>query len=380
LVAGGAAGGLALAAAGGLWWSRRKPPLGMEITEEYLRRGAALLAEFPSVDIHSHPGRSFLVGANPDSLLIRLMPDGFEARRIADMRRAHVTASLFAMVADFPLLSLEGGGLHAAREFGEGEAQHDYGRQLRRLRSLIEEGLVRPGLSAADIRTAHRAGERVAVLCSEGGDFLDGRLARLAQAHAAGLRSITLVHYHVNRIGDVQTVAPVHHGLTPFGADVVREMNRLGMIVDVAHATRETCAGVIEASRAPVMLSHSSLQGGPEPSPRQISKEHARLVAGSGGLIGAWPAGIGSNSLADFVGQILALVDAVGVEHVAIGTDMDANYKPVLTEYADFPLVAAALLARGMAGADVAKVLGGNFLRLFDDVAARARLTHPDRN
>ena len=372
VIAGGAASGVAAAAAGAWWWSRRKPPLGMDIPEEFLQRGAALLAEYPSVDVHSHPGRSFLVGARPESLIIRLMRDGFEADRIADMRKAHVTASLFSMVADLPLLSLEGGGLHAAREFGEGEARRDYDRQFARLRSLIDDGLIRPGLSPEDIRAAHRDGERVAVLCSEGGDFIEDRLERVAAAHAAGLRSVTLVHYHVNRLGDVQTVAPVHNGLTEFGGEVVQEMNRLGMIIDVAHASYATCAGVVARSSSPVMLSHSSLAGGPEPSPRLITKEHARLVTGSGGIIGAWPAGIGSASLADFVGQCLALVDAVGIEHVAIGTDMDANYKPVLTEYADFPLLAAALLARGLSERDAAKVLGGNFLRLFDDVVGKA--------
>jgi len=373
LIAGGISGGVAIAA-GSLWWARsHKPPLGMEIPEDLRRRGAALLAEYPSVDVHSHAGRSFLVGAKPDSLLIRLMRDGFEADRIADMRAAQVTASLLALVADFPLLGIEKGGLRAVREFTDGEAYRDFERQFARFRSLIDDGLIRLGLTPDDIRAAHRAGERVAVLCIEGGDFIEDRLERLAAAHAAGLRSVTLVHYHVNQLGDIQTVAPVHNGLTSLGSEVVREMNRLGMIIDVAHATQATCAGVLAESRVPVMLSHSNLQSGPAPSPRLISTEHARLVTDAGGIIGAWPAGIGSTSLADFVTQIFALVHAVGIEHVAVGTDMDANYKPVLTEYADFPLLAAALLARGMSEGDVAKVLGGNFLRLFDDViAARA--------
>ncbi|MGD9598821.1 MAG: dipeptidase [Steroidobacteraceae bacterium] len=366
-LAGGAA--VVAAAGAGLWWSRtRKPPLGMALPDSLRRRGAALLAEYPSVDVHGHPGRSFLVGARPDSLLIRLMRDGFEADRIADMRRAHVTASLFCAVADLPLLAVEGGGLRAVREFDDGEAWRDFNRQFAQLRSIVDRGLVRPGLTPEDIRAAHRAGERVAILCSEGGDFIEDRVERLAEMHAAGLRSITLVHYHVNRLGDVQTVAPVHHGLTPFGREVVREMNRLGLIIDVAHATQATCADVVAESRVPVMLSHSDLQSVAAPSPRLISTEHARLVTRAGGLIGAWPAGIGSTTLADFVGQVLALVDAVGVEHVAIGTDMDANYKPVLTDYTDFPLLAAALLARGMGEPEVAKVLGGNFLRLFGDV------------
>jgi len=373
VIAGGITGGVALAAAGGIWWSRsRKPPLGMEIPEEFLRRGVALLAAHPSVDVHSHPGRSFLVGAKPDSLVIRLMRDGFEADRIADMGKARVTASLFSLVADLPLLALEGGGLSAVREFEDGEAYRDFARQLARLRSLVDDGLIRPGLTPEDIRAAHRAGEQVAVLCSEGGEFIEDRLERLAEAHAAGLRSVTLVHYHTNQLGDIQTVAPVHQGLSDFGRAVVGEMNRLGLIIDVAHATQATCAGVVAESRVPVMLSHSNLQSGTEPSPRLISLEHARLIADAGGIIGAWPAGIGSASLADFVGQILALVDAVGIEHVAVGTDMDANYKPVLTDYADFPLLAAALLMRGLSEDDAAKVLGGNFLRLFDDVTAAA--------
>jgi membrane dipeptidase len=118
------------------------------------------------------------------------------------------------------------------------------------------------------------------------------------------------------------------------------------------------------------MLSHSNLDSGTVSSPRFISGEHARLIADAGGIVGAWPAGIGSDSLADFVEQILALIDVAGVEHVAIGSDMDGNYKPVLTEYADFPLLAAALLYRGRSEQDVARVLGGNFLRLFDDVTA----------
>jgi membrane dipeptidase len=100
-------------------------------------------------------------------------------------------------------------------------------------------------------------------------------------------------------------------------------------------------------------------------------------VTGAGGIIGAWPAGIGSSSLADFVDQVLALVDAVGAEHVAVGSDMDGNYKPVLTGYADFPLLAAALLYRGVSEQDTARVLGTNFLRLFDEVAARSTSQQP---
>jgi membrane dipeptidase len=277
---------------------------------------------------------------------------------------------MFSIVADLALLGLEDGVLRAVREFEPGEAYADFNRQLGRLLSVVDEGVMTLALSAEDIRAARRAGEPRALLASEGGDFIEDRLERLEGAHARGLRAVTLVHYHINRLGDIQTAPPRHNGLTPLGREVVQEMNRLGMIVDVAHASYATCADVLAESRVPVMLSHSNLESASAQSARFVSAEHARMIAGAGGIIGAWPSGIGSASLADFVEQILALVDAVGIEHVAIGTDMDGNYKPVLTEYADFPVLAGALLLRGLREEEAAKILGGNFLRLFDEVIA----------
>lgn len=209
--------------------------------------------------------------------------------------------------------------------------------------TLVDGGTVRLALTPNDVRAAHAAAEPVAILACEGADFAEGRLERIGRAFDAGMRSITLVHYHANGVGDPQTSPAVHGGLTPFGGDVVREMNRLGMIIDVAHASFDTVRDVVAESSAPVLLSHSNLDTGRVSSPRFVSIEHARTVTQAGGVIGAWPAGIGSETLADFVEQVLALVDAVGAGHVAIGSDMDANYRPVVTEYADFPLLAAAL-------------------------------------
>jgi len=370
-LAGGIASAVAVAAGGTWWWARsRKPPLGMEIPGRFLERGAILMAENPSVDVHSHAGRSFLVGAEPDSLLVRMMREGFEAERAEDMEKAQVTASLFAVVADLPLLGLADGGLTVVRDFTPGEAYEDFNRQLDRLLATVDSGVISLALSPGDVLAAHAAGRPAMILSSEGADFLEDRLERVHEAYAKGLRSITLIHYNTNRLGDNQTNSPVHNGLTAFGRDVVREMNRAGMIIDVAHASADTCADVVTESSSPVMLSHSNLDTGTVASPRFISIDHARMVAGTGGVIGAWPAGIGSETLADFVQQILALVDAVGADHVAVGTDMDGNYKPVLTDYSDFPLLAAALLFRGLSEAEVVNILGGNFLRLFNAVVA----------
>jgi membrane dipeptidase len=112
------------------------------------------------------------------------------------------------------------------------------------------------------------------------------------------------------------------------------ECNRPGMVIDRAHATFETTAGVLGASRQPVMVVHSHLDHPGGRHPRLLSPAHARVVADAGGLIGAWPSGVTSTSLADFADEIARLADLVGTGHVAIGTKMDTSYRPVLISYA----------------------------------------------
>src|SRR3546814_20726813 len=97
------------------------------------------------------------------------------------------------------------------------------------------------------------------------------------------------------------------------------------------------------------------------------------IASGGGGVIGAWPAGIGIDDLNGFVDRTLELIDRVGIDHVCLGTDMDANYKPVLDSYAKLPIYVAGLFQRGLAEADVAKLVGENFLRLFAAVRTDGR-------
>jgi membrane dipeptidase len=179
------------------------------------------------------------------------------------------------------------------------------------------------------------------------------------------MSSLTLVHYRVNELGDIQTEVPMHDGLTAFGRDVVRECNRLGVVVDCAHATFATTLGVLEASDAPVMISHSHLDHSDRSHPRLLSEAHAAAMADAGGLIGAWPAGVTSETLDDYVDEILRLVDLVGVDHVAIGTDLDANYRPVVTTHDEIATVAAHLGSRGLTAVETDKVLGGNVVKLL---------------
>ncbi len=204
-------------------------------------------------------------------------------------------------------------GLIASRPFRPGEAYDSHRRQLAGLTALAAAAGADIVTTAAGMQAAQAAGRTAVLLSCEGGDFLEGRLEPLAQARAAGASSLTLVHYRVSEIGDVQTEEPVHHGLSAFGRQVVAECNRLRMIVDCAHATFATTISVLECSIQPVMISHSHLDHAGRHHPRLLSDEHALAVASAGGLIGAWPSGVTSASLDDFAGEILRLAELVGV-------------------------------------------------------------------
>jgi len=270
------------------------------------------------------------------------------AESLAVAADAGMTAIWLATVADLAVLALDPvKGLYAHRDFEPGEVWADHQRQLDSLREATRD-----------------AGLQVLISC-EGADFLEGDLSRLEEVVALGVSSLTLVHYRVNELGDVQTEQPAHGGLTAFGKDVVAECNRLGVVVDCAHASTDTTMDVLTASRHPVMISHSHLHG-PGPShPRLLSESHARAVADAGGLIGAWPSGVVCRNLDDFGDEILRLVDLVGVDHVGIGTDMDGNYRPVLTEYRQFDELAEYLAAQGLSAADIEKVFGRNAFALL---------------
>jgi membrane dipeptidase len=323
--------------------------------------------------VHAHPGRCFLVGLDGSDPLAGLLGSQQVADALSAARRAGMAAVTLSTVADLRVLMPDPvRGLRAGRPFRAGEAYADHRRQLAGIVQILAELGVPAVVNPAEIESAWASGQTGVLVTCEGGDFLQGRLEPLAEARELGASSLTLVHYRVNDIGDVQTENPVHGGLTDFGREVVAECNRLGMIIDCAHATFATTAGVLEASSQPVMVSHSHLDRHDRHHPRLLSPAHAAAVANAGGLIGAWPAGVTATSLADFADEIARLVDLVGVGHVAIGTDMDANYRPVLTSYADFTALPELLASRGLSDTDTDRILGGNALDLLRTVTGRA--------
>ncbi len=331
---------------------------------------ASTHAHGPWVDVHSHPGCGFISGLPSTDRNVAMFGPERQDAQVTSAAAGEVAAVNVSTVADLAVLGVKAAGPTALRDFEPGEVVADHRRQLDAISAVLEHDAVAPVRAADDIEAAVVDGQTGVFLGCEGADFLEGDANGLAEAYEMGVRAITLVHYRVNELGDIQTEDAVHGGLTASGLEILAEMNRIGMIADLAHATFATTVGALEASTAPIMVSHSHLASPRADHPRLLSDDHAAAVADGGGIIGAWPSGVACETLADYSGEICRLIDLVGVDHVAIGTDMDANYRPVLTSYSQFPELAAQLGERGLDDAEVDAVLGGNFVRLFRSVEA----------
>jgi len=328
LIGGGALVGLGAA---GYWFGLRPilhptpPGVGFSLSDDELAAARAFMAANPIVDSHAHPGRTFLKSAENLSLKIRiykLLGGTFEDRTIADMRAGGVDGAMFNGVADIQLLTLGKTGLTPNREFEPGEAWASYRRQIDDLHALEKSGLVTICRSADDVRAAKSAGKVGMILAMEGADFLEKDLSRLQQVFDDGVRMLTLVHYHNNTLGDIMTGEVGNRGLTGFGREVVAAMNEAGIVPDLAHASEKTVLDAISVAKKPVVITHTHINTPELQNPRFVSREVAQAVAGTGGYIGAWPAGIGESTLAEFIDRIDFLVQAMGEDAVAMGSDM----------------------------------------------------------
>jgi membrane dipeptidase len=235
--------------------------------------------------------------------------------------------------------------------------------------------------SASGIRDASAAGRPAVLLGVEGADILDGRIERLAELRALGVRVLGLVHYVDNSLGSVcmpwQDWLPVplpkrrhQPGLTAFGAEVVDAANRTGILVDLAHADRPTLLAACERATRPLVATHTGARAVGD-FDRFLSDDEIRAVAATGGLIGLWPffaRGLGVPDLDALTRHAAHLAGVAGVDHLCIGTDMNgvtgtmAGY----TGEADVWMITAALCAAGLTDDDVVAVLGGNACRVLD--------------
>lgn len=307
------------------------------------------------IDMHTHAGRPRRTG-------------DVDRHVLATMRGAGVAAAVVAAVADAPVIRRDPDTkrLVKVRDPQPGEclaAVHDY------LDSFTAAGM-RIAREPDDIR----ADDPSLVLAVEGCDFLEGNLDRLAVMAERGVRSIQLTHYLVNETGDIQTEPPVHGGLTRFGADAVRRMNDLGIIVDVAHCSEDTVRGVARSARKPFICTHANLTEPGHPDgdhPRYIGPDYARMIVESGGVVGAWIAVLHREKLPGMIRHLFRAIDALGIDHVGIGSDMPAG--AAATEMPDFtrhPEIVAAMRDRGMTAGEIEKVCSGNWLRVLRAVRA----------
>jgi membrane dipeptidase len=284
-------------------------------------------------------------------------------------------------------------------------------------------------LSSNDIIGAHKSGKFAVLMGIEGGHSIENSLGLLRDYYRLGVRYMTLTWSNTNdwadSSGDIDDPTVTHHnGLTPFGKQVVQEMNRLGMMVDISHVSDKTFWDVIATTRSPIIASHSSARALTQ-TPRNMTDEMLQAVAKNDGVVmvnffpafidenwrQAWAASsternkaqdaleaeyhskglpvpftasdkidrefaakIGRAPFNSLIDHFDHVIKVAGIDHVGIGTDFDGIPVPPegIDSAADLPKITSALMARGYTAEGMKKLLGGNLLRVFREVQAAA--------
>lgn len=285
--------------------------------------------------------------------------------------------------------------------------------------------------TAEDVRRIHKAGKIASLIGVEGGGQIDDRLSVLRAYHDLGAGYLTLTHVKTIEWADSATDNPQHGGLTPFGVAVVRELNRLGMLVDLSHVSEGTMRAALAVTKAPVIFSHSSARA-LDDHPRNVSDGVLKLVSENGGVVMVnfarvyisdayrlWAADEAAEktrlnappysglyvgqpeqaaaaladwerkhpaprvTLAEVADHIEHIAKIAGVDHVGLGSDFDGvgNALPEgLTGVGDYPALLAELVRRRWSDVDIAKLAGGNVLRVMaeaEHVADTMRSAQP---
>ncbi len=296
-------------------------------------------------------------------------------------------------------------------------------RSLRQIDAVREQVRRHPqdlllATTAADVRKAQQQGKIAALMGMEGGHMIDDDLGVLRMYAELGVRYLTLTHFQNNHWADSSTDSPEHNGLTDFGKDVVRELNRLGVMVDISHVADKTFYDALEISKAPLMASHSSCRSISD-HPRNMSDDMIRALASKGGVIQinyeitflsqeARDAKAAQGKRVEKIDQELRtlcgentacemregekrdreamergdlpqvswqkiiehidhVVKLVGPDHVGLGSDFDGASMPLgMDDVSKLPRLTEALLAKGYREEDIEKILGGNLLRVME--------------
>jgi membrane dipeptidase len=206
-----------------------------------------------------------------------------------------------------------------------------------------------------------------AMLSIEGLQNLEGKRANLDRLFDAGFRMAGLVHFFDNELaGSMHGLKK--GGLTPFGIEIIRAMEAKGMVVDIAHSSHATVAQVLSMAKRPVVSSHGGVQATCKVN-RNLTDDEIKGVARTGGVIGIgyWDAAVCDNSPAGIVKAIAHVRDLVGIDHVGLGSDYDGAVKTQF-DTTRLDAITQALIDAGFSDADIAKVMGGNVLRVLGQV------------
>ena len=243
--------------------------------------------------------------------------------------------------------------------------------RLARLGKTIELGYAVHADNPEAVVEARQRGEVAVLPALEGADALEGDIENLYRMHENGLRLIQLIHFRNNELGHMQTWPYSPGGLTEFGREVVRESNRLGLIIDMAHANHETMMDILELTEHPVVFSHGGVREYTDHD-RAVTDDEIRAIAANGGVIGIWPHGRHISDVAEMVDYIEHVIDVGGIDHVGIGSDLRgiSRYVVGFDEDAKFHAIATELLNREYSADDVGKVMGGNFFRVWQAASA----------
>jgi len=390
-------------------------PAAAQSTDPYLARARALHRAVPMIDTHND------------------LPEMIRERVQNDLAQMDPEKRLENIDTDFPRMKegMVGGQFWSAYVpasfVDKGGATYAL-EQIDVIRRMVDRS---PSLgwasTAADIVRVHGQGRIASLIGIEGGYAIENSLANLRMFYELGVRYMTLTHGGNTAWADAATEPPAHGGLTAFGKEVVREMNRLGMMVDLSHVSDRTMTDAISVSVAPVIFSHSSARAIAD-SPRNVPDDILALTAKNGGIVmvnifpgfvtqrgAAQAAGfldkereystrypdnpkrasaeylawlekamteMEPGTLAQVADHVDHIVKVAGIDHVGYGADFGSltNHPKGLEDVSRYPFLTAELLRRGYTDDQVKKIIGGNFLRVMrqvEQVSARLRKERP---
>ena len=257
--------------------------------------------------------------------------------------------------------------------------------------------------TAADVERIFKAGKVASLMGMEGGHSIDNSLGTLRMFYKLGVRYMTLTHSANTPWADSATDKPEHKGLTPFGESVVREMNWLGMMVDISHTSPETMNAALRVTQAPVIFSHSAARAVND-APRNVPDDVLAKMPMNGGIVMVTfvPAFV-SNEVREYdalpaeqkqrepapratMAQVADHIDHIkkvaGINHIGLGSDFDgiSSVPQNLEDVSKYPILIAELLRRGYTKDDLKKITGQNLLRVMrqvEQVAARLQKASP---